>query len=368
MNGYLGTFINYFAGISGTKDIPYKCMEAVLVNVPHIMQYSTSVNNTREVIKETGAKQVMMDSGGYTIFNTYQKNGNIKINGSRVLISGRRESMVISTEKIVEAALKIQPHVLIGLDHPIIKTRDPIMQEGEYRSKIAINLLWMKEISELRSIHCPHIELYLPIQCYNLEQLADLEDELMKLNFDGLALPVRNMNPVQIARFLYKIREMGIMKVHLLGTSCFSNLALATYFARNVFERCSIDSTTWRNAATYHDYIHPHNLLNVSVGRKSTESKHDKLPCRCGLCRGNTYGQVMDLSVSDRRRYLKRHNYHAVKKAGEDFFRHALGPDAFERYLRNRAPQRGKDIDMIMQGIRIANIPVLIPICLRIAA
>jgi len=350
-----GTFINYFAGISGTGDIPSKRMEAMLVNVPHIMKYSTSVNNTREVIKETGAKQVMMDSGGYTIFNTYQKNGNIKIDGSRVLISGRRESMVISTEKIVESALKIQPHIVIGLDHPIIKTKDPIMQEEEYRRKKAINLLWMKEISELRSIHCPHIELYLPIQCYNLDQFDDLAGELTNLKFDGLALPTRNMNPIQIARFLYRINEIGIRKVHLLGTSCFSNLAMATYFARNVFERCSIDSSTWRNAATYHDYIHPVNLLNVSIGRKSTESKHDKLPCRCKLCRGNTYGQVMDLSVSERRRYLKQHNYHAVKKAGEDFFRHALAPDAFEWFLRNRAPQREKDIDMIMQAIRIAD-------------
>jgi|GEM_PF-6325702 len=125
-----GTFINYFAGISGTGDIPSKRMEAMLVNVPHIMKYSTSVNNTREVIKETGAKQVMMDSGGYTIFNTYQKNGNIKIDGSRVLISGRRESMVISTEKIRRVSIEDTTSYRNRLGSPHHKNKRPYHARG----------------------------------------------------------------------------------------------------------------------------------------------------------------------------------------------------------------------------------------------
>lgn len=350
-----GTFINYFAGISGVGDIPDKRMEAMLVNVPHKIQYSTSVKNMREVIKDTGAKQVMVDSGGYTIFNTYQKNGSITLDGLNVRIIGRRENMVISSQKIIEAALSVQAHIVIGLDYPIVKTKDPIMQEEEFRKKAAINLLWMKEISELRSIHCPHIELYLPIQCYNLEQFADLENELMMLNFDGIALPVRNMNPIQISRFLMRIHELGINKVHLLGTSSFTNMALATYFARNVFERCSIDSTTWRNGAQYHEYIHAGTLLGIRVGRESTAKRREKLPCRCHLCIGKTYGHVMGLSVRDRRMHLKRHNYLAFKKAGEEFFEHADDIHSFERHLRNRAPQRRKDIDLVMHAIHIAD-------------
>ena len=355
MNNTKGTFINFFAGLSSVNDIPANRMQAVLVNVPEVSKYSTSAENTKRLIKKTGARCVMLDSGGYTIFNTYRKKGNIRLEGSKVLISGKRERMVISPHNIIEAALKIMPDIVVGLDYPVIKTQDPIIQEEEFHKKKGINLQWMEETSELHQIHCPHTELYLPIQCYNLDQFADLEDKLMRLNFDSLALPVRNMTPSKISKFLIRIHELGIKKVHLLGTSSFKNIALATYFARNFFERCSVDSTTWRNKAQYFDYVHEKTLLGINLNRACTADRGKKLSCRCHLCRGITYNHIMNLSVNDRRAYLRRHNYLAIKKAGEEFFRHASNPNAFERYLRKRAPQRGKDIDMVMRAIRMAD-------------
>lgn len=355
MNKEPGKFINFFAGIDSFKDIPSTRMEAVLVNVPYASKYSTSADNTNKLIKQTGARLVMLDSGGFTIFNAYQKKGDLSIDGTNILIRSKRINIVISPLNIIQAALKVNPGVVIGLDYPVIKTGNPLLQREDFDKKKALNLQWMKEMSELCQIYCPHIELYLPIQCYDLDQFTYFENTLMKLKFDGLALPTRNMTPTEISKFLVRMQEMGIRKVHLLGTSSFNNIALAAYFARNYFDRCSVDSTTWSKGVQYHQYINPVNLSCIRVGRKSTCDENVKLPCRCSQCKGKSYGYILNLKDKDRREHLKRHNYLAFKKAGEDFFKHASNPHTFESHLRHRAPHRTRDIDMIMRAIQLAD-------------
>ena len=355
MNKYPGTFINFFAGIVRVQNIPSSRMEAVLINVPHVTKYSTSIDNTKALIKKTGAQYVMLDSGGYTVFNTYRKDGSITLSGSKLMISRKGKQIIVSCQNVVDVASKIQPDIVIGLDYPVMTTRNPVIQMEEFDRKKELNLQWMKEMSELCQIYCPHIELYLPIQCYDLDQFAYFEDDLMRLKYDGMALPIRNMNPMEISRFLIRINELGIRKVHLLGTSSFSNIALATYFARNVFERCSIDSTTWSIGVQYHQYIHPYLLTKILVGRTSTAEGSERLPCKCRWCKGKTYGDITNLVDRERREHLKHHNYLAFKNAGEEFSKHARDPHAFESFLRKHAPKRNKDINCIMRAIRMAD-------------
>lgn len=348
------TYLNFCAGMNSLKDVPDNNMEAVLVSATEILKSEKSFKRTTDIIDKSGARWVMMDSGGFSILNVGRKNGIVTFDASQPFAFHKRE-LNISPRHVIEAALKLHPDIMIGLDYPIIKTSDPELQVNEFHNKRELNHRWMQEISNLRKMHCPEIELYLPIQCYNLDQLSYFEDDLMSLEFDGIALPTRNMTPKRIVNSLIRIHEMGITRIHLLGTSSFSNIALSVYLARNLFDRCTVDGTTWRTRAQYHDYINPGTLLKTSVGRKFNRDKGAQLPCRCKVCRGRTFGDIVDLSNKERINFLRTHNYNAVKRTGEDFYRHAGDLEGLRNYLKRKAPERMKDINSVVHALEIVD-------------
>lgn len=349
-----GMFINFFAGMNKLKDVPNDNMDAILVNTAQVLKSEKEFQKTKEIIRRSGARQVMMDSGGFTILNTENRNGVITHDGSRPFI-GKKMELNISVHHVIKAAQKLRPDIMVGLDFPVIKTSDPEIQKYEFNRKKELNLEWMKKISILRQEYCPDIELYLPVQCYTLEQFSYFERELKKLNYNGIALPTRNMNPVSIARYLVRIYEMGIRKVHLLGTSSFGNIALSAYLARNLFERCSIDGCSWRNGAQNHNYIYSDTLREIPVGRRCTMDRRSGLPCRCVMCNGHTFGNIMDLNDRERIEFLRVHNFHTLRKAGRDFYRNSNDIKSLQTYLIKRAPEREKDIEAVRRAIILIN-------------
>lgn len=354
MNNEPGIFTNFFAGMNKLKDVPNDNMDAVLVNSIQVLKSEKEFLRTKEIIRRSGAKQVMMDSGGFTILNTDNRKGIITYDGSRPFI-GKKMELNISVHHVIKAAQMLRPEIMIGLDWPVIKTSDPEVQEFEFDRKKELNLEWMKKISKLRQEQCPEIELYLPVQCYTLEQFSFFEKDLKTLEYDGIALPTRNMTSVSIARYLIRIYELGIRKVHLLGTSSFSNIALSAYLARNLFEKCSIDGCSWRNGAQNHNYIHPDTLRNIPVGRRCTTDRRSKLPCRCAMCKGLTFGDLMDLDDRERIEFLRAHNFFTVSKVGRDFYRNSNDLNSLQKYLIKKATEREGDIEAVVRAIILIN-------------
>ena len=62
--------------------------------------------------------------------------------------------------------------------------------------------------------------------------------------FDGISMPIRNMSIFELAVFLVILYQRGVTRIHLLGTSRFSVIALCAYAARNMFDWVSLDSTS----------------------------------------------------------------------------------------------------------------------------
>jgi queuine/archaeosine tRNA-ribosyltransferase len=349
----LGVYVFFFAGISDMRDIPSKRTEAILVNAPLIKSRASALPYVKKMIKSAGVNQVMMDSGGFQILRMLEKNGQISFDPSRPFIFKKME-INIAPIHVVEAAKDLKPDIMVGLDYPVIKPRKHEKQEKqkeEFLAKREINLRWMIEMAELREKHCPEIELYLPIQCYNLSQFSYFERTLNKLKYDGLSLPTRNMTAEGISEFLLRFYKIGVRKAHLLGISSLQGIALAAYCARNLFERCSLDAATWIINVQHHEYVIPGSLLCVSVGRTRVVDNKERLICRCPRCRGKTYGDIISLNDKDRRRLLLFHNHYEIKRIGKELFNHATSPRSFETYLRRCAGNRTKDIDSIMRAI-----------------
>ena len=73
--------------------------------------------------------------------------------------------------------------------------------------------------------------LFLPIQCYTLEDLAHFMRQIEGITFDGLSIPVRALNLKEVTLFLMEFHRLGIKNVHIIGTTYFPMVALSAYFA-----------------------------------------------------------------------------------------------------------------------------------------
>jgi len=211
----------------------------------------------------------------------------------------------------------------------------------------------MRETAVLRQKYCPEIELFIPIQCYDLNQFTSyVERPLMDLPFDGLSLPTRNLRSGGITIFLLKFYQMGIRKVHLLSVSNFVGIALATYFARNIFDWCSIDATSWRLNADRLIYMDPSDLRGINVGEGSVFQENETPACDCPWCAGHSFTDIRNIPLSDRRSLLRSHNYHVTQKAGREFYDHSRDLVTLERCLRRRSKSR--KIGSLIQALSIA--------------
>ena len=173
-----------------------------------------------------------------------QKNKKVICDKNKPINCLGKDGLNLTPQHVVKAAQKINPDIMISLDFPIFTLSDQGEQEFEFRKKLGCNSSWAKETAELRQIYCPSINLFVPVQCYTLKQFDMFYDYIKDINFDGFSMPVRNMDLKEIALFLIKFYQMGIRKVHLLGTFSFFTIALAAYMARHLFDWISLDATT----------------------------------------------------------------------------------------------------------------------------
>lgn len=353
----MGIFVNYCAGVS-LSVAPAPNIYAILVNVPQYAFSEIAIRDSRQMFKELNAFYTMVDSGGYQKLVKELMGGIIHCDKTRPMICTKDE-INLTPEHVIAANMKLQPQIMTSLDLPIPKVSDPYLQYQHFLKKLGPNLIWMRETALLRQKYCPEIELFIPIQCYSLQQFTDyIEKPLMELKFDGVSLPTRNLGSGGITLFLLKFYQMGIRKVHLLSVSNLVGLALAAYFARNIFDWCSVDATSWRLTADNLDYMDPFDLHVINVGENSSFKEGERPLCDCPWCVGTgyTFTGIRNIPPTDRRALLRSHNYHVIQKAGQEFYDNSTDLVTLERCLKKRVstPPRIKKVEKLIKALSIA--------------
>lgn len=347
----MGTFTNYCAGVH-RGILPAARVDAVLVNVPQQAAHAAAVRATSRMFQEAQTRHSMLDSGGYQFLRIEEKGGRVEFNPAEALVY-LPDYINIAPQHVIQAAMNLRPHIVTALDFPVPKISNPAIQNQEFMKKLGINLVFMTETSRLRSKYCPEIELFIPVQCYTLEQFGYIEKQLSDLEYGGLSLPTRNLDPAGIALYLLKFYKMGVRKVHLLSVSNFTGIALATYFAKHVFDWCSVDATTWRLEAQYGNYLHPVDMRKVSVRDDAVLTGDEALPCDCPRCFGTSLRQLMQLTRTEKTAFLRNHNYHVIQNIGRELYNIAGDFEAFVEHLTARDRRRSRKIQKLIDALNI---------------
>jgi len=352
----VGKFVNFCAGAK-IDILPAERLGALLVNVPQYAASEADVRGTRKMIEVTLPEYTAVDLGGFQFLQGMLKGGRISCDPSRPIICNEDE-VNAHPSLVIEAVLKLRPHIdmLISLDLPVPKISDPHLQYVEFKRKLGFNLTWMRETTRLGEKHCPEIERFVPIQCYDLGQFTDyIEKPLLDLKFHGLSLPTRNLDPGGITLFLLKFYQMGIRKVHLLSVSNLTGLALAAYWARHFSDWCSVDATTWRLLADKQIYMDPFDLHPIFIGQGTLFPEGLAIRCDCPWCAGKTFTGIKNTPMTDRTSVLRCHNYYVIQKAGKEFYENAGDLVTLERCLKRRTTRQRKKIDRLIYALSVAD-------------
>jgi len=348
----MGIFTNFCAGVhEGT--LPASRVEAILVNVPQQAAHAAAIRATSRMLAKAQPRYDMLDSGGYQFLRMEEKGGRVEFNPAGPLVY-LPDRINLTPQHVIQAAMKLRTRIVTALDLPVPKISNPVIQDQEFMKKLGINLVFMTETSRLRSRYCPEIELFIPIQCYTLEQFGYIERQLVHLEFDGLSLPTRNLDPAGIALYLVKFYQMGVRKVHLLSVSNFTGIALAAYFARHVFDWCSVDATTWNKDAQYQDYRHPQDLSKISV-RDDAIIQVKQLPCDCPWCSIRDFTKVQLLPHTAKTNFLRHHNYYAIQKLGHELYTRSEDFDSYIQHLRERNRRQAKKVEKLIEALTIVH-------------
>lgn len=261
----------------------------------------------------------------------------------------------ISPAHVVETACRLEPLTMTSLDFPVLKIKDQAEREIEFLRKLGFNVKWAIETAALREKHCPQILLLIPVQCYTLEQFALFHTSIQHTSYDGLSMPLRNLKPPEVALFLLRFYQLGIQRVHLLGSSGFFTLAVAAFFARHFFQWVGTDSTTWRVAAQYSTYLNPNDLSPENIGSGVLIDEGLPIICSCPFCENTTFTFIKNLPYTEKTALLRSHNFWVIEKAVEDLYKNATDLLTLERFLKKRS-NRTKDIMDLIRCLSLVDL------------
>ena len=333
-------------------------VEAILFNAPSVMENDSSKKNTHDLIHDSKAKRVFLDSGGFTQFRIEQahlkkptddiennKEKNDKLSKTKIIFDRQRpalgkELFNLTPVHVADACMEILPDVTICPDLPVPPESDPGAQEYQWMKSYTYNLWCTREMLKLRTDLNLDTQIYLPVQCYTVSQLRRFLQEFDWRELNGFSIPNRLLKQIQVApQFLMEFYQMKVKKVHILGASNFEKIAIASYFAKNFFESTSIDARSIIIFAFQGQYMKPYDLRIIDIYRDIITHDDDAVfrTCTCGLCEKTTImGIKEDLTPKERVPFLAHHNYHTVIESMEAFFDNADSADMLIDFLINR--------------------------------
>lgn len=336
----MGQLVSLCAG-ANMDVLPSKHVDALLFNVPDNGSSPRVIEYALKMMKSARVKFSMLDSGGFQILQAEDNSKKITFDDSKPVINSESE-INLTPKHVMLAAAKLNPHIAVGLDFPIRKITDPDERELEFLRKLGFNVKWAIESAELRKMLCPEVLFYLPIQCYDLNHLDLFLKLIGDINFDGVSMPVRNLSINEIALFMVRFYQLGIRRVHLLGTSKFFAIALSAYMARNLFEMVSFDATTWREQAQHVGYLNPYDLSSEILTSTVIVDEKFSINCECPFCRGKTFTYIKNLPYTDKVSFLRNHNWWVTEKAAKDLYQNCGNLLQLERFLKTRCQNTEK--------------------------
>jgi hypothetical protein len=330
-------FTPFTAGVDNQK-LPGAGVKHLLINTIDNGRTDRVIKTTMRLLEASRFENLLVDSCGYYLYTAEENGGKISHNPSE---PARKNGNNINLAPIhvVNAAAKTRATEVIGLDFPL-KGRIPTNgQDKEFRRKKKINIRWAKETVELHQKLCPDIGLLIPFQCYTLAQQDECLHELRGLSFYGVALPTRDLTPMQLGLFLHRFYQVGIRRVHLLGDTSFLRMALFAYFARHFFKKTSVDSTTWLKRAINSTYWNPHNLSGIVINAETEIDPSIKMDCHCAHCSGRTFSDVKHIPFTDRVFFLLNHNHEAISRMAAQLYKHSKSIRDLENFIVSRATE-----------------------------
>jgi tRNA-guanine family transglycosylase len=318
----------YFCAGADKRILEGGDINGLLLNVPESTKSERAIKRTLDFIRACGAKNTMLDSGGYQLYESQRKGLEITQNSKEPMFQEGRFN--INPWHVANAAEALRPDILVALDFPVRKIEDLREQEKEFRSKLKLNVKWTIQTAELREKYCPKIKLFIPIQCYTLVHLDIFFKRIQGIHYDGVSMPVRNLSLKEISLFLLRFHQMGIKRVHLLGTSSFYTIVLSAFMAHRFFNWISLDSSTWKKAAGYSEYLNP-DLTRTWIVDDGVKSREKELACKCPVCLGKTFSEIKKLKK--RVVALQIHNYWAIEKAVRDAYKNSRSLGSVKRFL-----------------------------------
>jgi hypothetical protein len=96
----------------------------------------------------------------------------------------------------------------------------------------------------------------------------------------------------------------------------------------------------------------------INVGEKSSFKEGERPMCDCPWCVGTgyTFTGIKNIPPTDRRAFIRSHNYYVVQRAGEEFYKKSTDLVTLEKCLKKRVttPLRIKKVDRLIQALSIA--------------
>ena len=210
-------------------------MEGLLISTGSDCITPKKIQETKEMLKIAKPKHLMNDSGGYQIYLA-EKNGKAMTFDPERPLMITKKCFNLAPRHVIEKAIEMNADSMVALDYPIRKLKDPKARRKEFQKKLPYNVAWAIETAELRKKDCPGINLFIPVQAYNLKQFEEFYEKIKGIDFDGFSLPVRNMSMKDIAMFLLKMHEWGVKKVHILGSSSLPVISVCAYMSQRFFD------------------------------------------------------------------------------------------------------------------------------------
>jgi hypothetical protein len=188
-----------------------------------------------------------------------------------------------------------------------------------------------------------------------MSQFEIFKNSIGSIQYDGLSLPFRSLTIPEFALFLFRFHQVGIRKVHILGTSSFFVVALAAFFARHFFEWVSFDATTWRESAQHEIYLNPYDLSPEHINREVLIDERLPIVCQCSFCAHTAFTFIKNLPYTEKVDLLRNHNFCVIEKATEELFVNAGNLLSLEKFLKNRSPE-SKKIGQLIECLSIINL------------
>lgn len=346
----MGQLEIFCAGVN-VDVLPSRPLKNILVNVPNEGITSKDIMSTVKMFQYARCTHTYLDSGGFQILVSELAGKRFTFDETKQLhISS--EAINITPKHVIDVAMEMQPEIVSALDYPIRKLTDVNDREKEFLNKLGYNIVWSRKTAKLRKEKCPHIKLLIPVQCYSIEQFGEFFHQIKDLEFDGLSLPVRNLEAHEIAVFLSAFYKLNIRMVHILGTSTLLTTALAAYMARHYFEWVSLDSTGWRLMAEYSSYVNPLSLKNQNIGYNVIIDENTRINCQCPWCNGKTFTYIKNLPYTEKISFLRSHNFWVIEHVAEELYEHSNTVLTLKAHLMKRYPDT-KKIEMLCRAITI---------------